>query len=907
MCYNRRVKLIKEGHMAYKALYRTYRPQLFREVVGQDAIVRMIQNAIANNKISHAYLLCGPRGTGKTTIARIFAKALNCDQRNDTEPCDTCVSCHEISDSNSPDVIEIDAASNNGVDEIRNIRDKVGFLPSGAKYKIYIIDEVHMLSTGAFNALLKTLEEPPKHVIFILATTEPQKLPATIISRCQRFDFKYVSISEIAKKVREVCSKEEIDISEEAIIAISEAAEGGLRDALSMLDQAISYADAKVTIEEVNEVTGNVNSDKMIELANQFEEKDINAALEIIDELISMGREVLKLVNGLLQFYRDALLYKNVKSVMYTKYIFEKQSFQELADRLSTEKIFFYIDVLSDTLTKMKYAQNPRIYLEIAVVKMINVSNEDLNFLKRIEYLEQKIDHLPAQTSAEGELLDHDKVEMIALKLEHVVGEFNKLELHKLKEKIDEFDVRFASLQTAPAASNNSNLTKDIDQMKESMLILKTTFAGIATRIANLETSIEDVENAKTMLTSFEKQNNKVDLTNLLNDIKYIKEDIESLQDAVKELYRKTPTQIPAPQEETADLAPIAEKLGILEKKLYELISGELAVKQPTSIKKAKVSTNQIALFANDLTPIEEFKKPLVKEETDFQEFAREEKLEPTPEPQPTIVENQPTITPESNFTIEPKADVIQEPVVQTKVTIIQDIIRQEKPHSELVIAHREKDTLFEQEKQLLEKEMSHIRPTVPVEEKPEVKPKEPVKTPEESTPEAKDLYSSYDIKIVERIMHEARNEEARNDFRRIQKLWEVLERSVSPENLGIAETLKSGKIVAIGNKEMIITYDDYPSCNHVMRPSFKRKSMKVIYDLLGSIYHYIALPQELWLEKRKQYADQYMIGIKFPALAPFDASEIEQLKVSDDYQDPKDDILKKTVSFFGNDLVDIE
>ena len=900
--------------MAYKALYRTYRPQLFRDVVGQDAIVRMIQNAIANNKISHAYLMCGPRGTGKTTIARIFAKALNCEHREHLEPCDKCISCHEISDSNSPDVIEIDAASNNGVDEIRNIRDKVGFLPSGAKYKIYIIDEVHMLSTGAFNALLKTLEEPPKHVVFILATTEPQKLPATIISRCQRFDFKYVTISEISRRIREVCSKEEIEASEEAINAISEAAEGGLRDALSILDQAISYAEGKVTIEEVNEVTGNLSSDKLIELTTQFEEKDVNTALEIIDELINMGKEVMKLVNGLLQFYRDLLLYKNVNSVIYTKYIFEKQTFQTLASVLTPEKIFFYIDILSDALAKMKYSQNPRIYLEIAIVKMINLSSEDLNFVNRIEQLEHKVEHMPSAVSGEGDMADPEKVEMMALKLEHVVSEFNKLELYKLKEKIDDFESRLASNQPTSQVTIDSSVSKDLDQIKETILILKTSYSGIASRLTNLEETTDQLEAIKTAFTSFEKQNNKSDAVNMTNDIKYLKEDVESLQEVVKELVQTTKATSANPSSHIAVDPSLQEKVNAIEKKLYEVMSGELANRQITPTKKSKISNNQIALFANDLTPIEDFKKTAVKEDINFQDLARKEKL---------VVPDELLVVADEKMLLSSEKPPIIEQVVEKQIskmeekkpltthsqmTIEEDIIRQEKPHSELVITKRDKDSLFEQEKELLEKEMEHIRPSIPQEKKANGKTVIlPTASPLENEEDAPTCYLAYDIKIVERIMHDARNEESRNDLKRIQTLWEKLDRSVSPDDIGIAETLRQGKIAAVGSKEMIIIYDDCPSCNRVMRPSFKRKSMKLLYDILGGIYQYIALPQTIWDAKRKEYVDQYMIGIKFPALSPFDSTTLDQLKIQDDYQDPKEDIVKKTVDFFGDELIEFE
>ena len=272
--------------MSYKALYRTYRPQIFKDVTGQEVVVKTLQNAIKNNKISHAYLFCGPRGTGKTSIARIFAKALNCTNLNVNEPCDECISCKEISQGINPDVIEIDAASNNGVDEIRDIREKVKYLPSGSKYKIYIIDEVHMLSGGAFNALLKTLEEPPKHVVFILATTEPQKLPATIVSRCQRYEFKSLGVEEISERLKQICDLEDVTITEEALNSISESAEGAMRDALSILDQAISYGNKNIQIDDINGVTGSLSFDKVIGLGNAIENKNIHNTLEIIHELL---------------------------------------------------------------------------------------------------------------------------------------------------------------------------------------------------------------------------------------------------------------------------------------------------------------------------------------------------------------------------------------------------------------------------------------------------------------------------------------------------------------------------------------------------------------------------------------------------------------------------------------------
>lgn len=253
--------------MAYVALYRAYRPQKFVDVVGQQHIIKTLQNAIKLNKVAHAYLFCGPRGTGKTTLAKIMAKALNCEHGPTIEPCDTCDICQGIQKGTVADVIEIDAASNNGADDIRALRDSVKYMPSVGKYKVYIIDEVHMLSNAAFNALLKTLEEPPKHVIFILATTEPYKLPATILSRCQRFDFQSLSIEEILKRLKVVAQQEGIKMSEEAFTQIASSAEGGMRDALSLFDQTISFSvHEEITLEDVLAVSGNVSYKELLSL-----------------------------------------------------------------------------------------------------------------------------------------------------------------------------------------------------------------------------------------------------------------------------------------------------------------------------------------------------------------------------------------------------------------------------------------------------------------------------------------------------------------------------------------------------------------------------------------------------------------------------------------------------------------
>ncbi|MDD3999405.1 MAG: DNA polymerase III subunit gamma/tau [Bacilli bacterium] len=487
--------------MAYKALYRTYRPQTFSEVIGQDHIVRTLQNSLANGKMSHAYLFTGPRGTGKTSVARIFAKALNCTTLMENEPCGKCVSCREISETNSPDVVEIDAASNNGVDEIRDIRDKVKFLPAGSKYKIYIIDEVHMLSQGAFNALLKTLEEPPKHVIFILATTEPHKVIPTIISRCQRFDFKALSVKEITHLIARVAEKENFKISEEAIVAISEGAEGGMRDALSYLDQAASFTDDEINIDDVNSVTGNLNYDKIIELARYFEEKNISQALKTISDLIIMGKEVNKVVSGLLQFYRDILLYKSIDTSMFTKYIYEKAEFKNLASKIDAKKIFYYVDVLSDVQIKIKTSSTPGIYLDIAVIKMINeIEGED--YQGRIKALEEKV-----ANQIGGEFAyDEEKINLLESKVNKVISELSRLDLPGLVNQVKDLEKTSTKDQTTELTALKTEIEtlKEAKESRESLIQAKDKqtinekgdfdYLLFEKKLLNLEEKIDNLE-----------------------------------------------------------------------------------------------------------------------------------------------------------------------------------------------------------------------------------------------------------------------------------------------------------------------------------------------------------------------------------------------------------------------------
>ncbi|MFH0766733.1 MAG: DNA polymerase III subunit gamma/tau [Bacillota bacterium] len=349
--------------MAYVALYRAYRPKAFSEVSGQKVIIKTLQNALLHDKIAHAYLFSGPRGTGKTSIAKIFAKAVNCLNQPTNEPCNQCDICKGIDRGDIPDIIEIDAASNNGVDEIRDLRDKVKYMPSVGKYKVYIIDEVHMLTPGAFNALLKTLEEPPKHVIFILATTEVHKIPPTILSRCQRFDFKNIETLDIIEKLDEIVVKEKIGITPEAVRAIAVNSEGGLRDAISLLDQAISFADNSITEDDVHQVSGSVSKKALTEMLTAISNKEISKAMVILKDLIAEGKEITRIVNDLILALRDILLEK-ATTVELPKY-------SELLSVFSFDRIYFYLDVLNQLQQDMKWTHQKRAYVELGLIKMM--------------------------------------------------------------------------------------------------------------------------------------------------------------------------------------------------------------------------------------------------------------------------------------------------------------------------------------------------------------------------------------------------------------------------------------------------------------------------------------------------------------------------------------------------------
>lgn len=363
--------------MSYQALYRVWRPRTFADVVGQSHITTTLQNAISQNKFSHAYLFSGPRGTGKTSAAKIFAQTINCEQMPAREPCNECSACLGILDGSISDVIEIDAASNTSVDDIRDIRDKVKYAPTSVPYKVYIIDEVHMISMNAFNALLKTLEEPPAHVVFILATTEPHKIPLTIISRCQRFDFKAINNKVIFDRMKTITDHEEVVVSSEALEAIALTASGGMRDALSILDQAISYSEGQIELEDVLAVTGGVAQSVLTDMTKQMHEQDIKETLQLFDAIVQNGKDPGRFVFDFIYFLRDVLFYKTTPALAaYLERAVVTDDFKRLAEEVEFAWVQDAIARFTECEQQIKWTNNPKIFVEVTIIMVTNRHGE---------------------------------------------------------------------------------------------------------------------------------------------------------------------------------------------------------------------------------------------------------------------------------------------------------------------------------------------------------------------------------------------------------------------------------------------------------------------------------------------------------------------------------------------------
>jgi len=989
--------------MAYKALYRTYRPQKFSEVVGQETIVKALQNALSAGKITHAYLFSGPRGIGKTTIARIFAKALNCEKGHVSEPCCECSSCKEISEGVSPNVIEIDAASNNGVDEIRDIREKSKFLPAGAKYKIYIVDEVHMLSTGAFNALLKILEEPPKHVIFILATTEPHKVLPTILSRCQRYDFHAFTKDEIKYTLKMACENEKVNITEEALDAISVNAEGGMRDAYSILDQVIALSGDTINVEDVDNITGSVGVKKTLELVNLIENKDISNALGVINELVNLGKDAGKIVNNLLEFYKDTIIYKSVSENTFSseKAILNTEEYKAYANSVDLQKLFYYVDILNDLQNKIRFSTTPLIYLEVSLIKMINITQGDMDFSKRIGDIEESVRDLKnvkfANTSVSYNTgVDMEKINMLDEKINQVINELNRMELPKLITKVQEFEASSPNL----FIKKINELMGQISKVSEEVELLKVTNGNsdIEPKIVNNEVvSDERLEALEELIKKNKPTVNYTEIESFIDrKLDYFEEKINKNKEEDKKPVKEEKNVIFISDE-------LEDRLRVLEQNTFKLMSGALIPQENPAKKQkpVKAKEQQLALFSDELIAPSEIQ--VVNEKVDFSELENEEValedvvVNEVVSEEVQVAENNMDDTIEEEMNEEITLEEISKDEEDTLAVEEENI--EEVESQDEVVANDSEDLQEEVKEEVFELKPRHLNPfeknndnlnrinaiSQAEKEKPKrrekVDPnadlfamysqslqnkdnqKEEVKDSglspaekalnqsvaslgshyvtanselvrgergsseiyfgayrssnpivdkkderkealqEDSKVENNDtVQTGYDVKVLERILNDSRTEEARNDKSRLANLWKFLPTLAPSDKRGVAEMLAEGVINAVGKNEFVITYSSSAICNQVMSKRFKRESLKLLYEMLDSEYDYLALPNDVWFEKRTEYVNQYNIGIKYPKLTPFNNPE---LNVAEEYEEKSESekMLEKARSIFGDNL----
>lgn len=502
--------------MAYQTLYRKYRPKTFELVYGQDVIVKTLKNVIKNDKLSHAYLFTGPRGTGKTSSAKLFAKAINCLNNKDGDACNECENCKSFNNNSNPDIIEIDAASNNGVDEIREIKNKVSLVPSMSKYKVYIIDEVHMLSIGAFNALLKTLEEPPEYIIFILATTEPQKIPATIISRCQRFDFKSISHDKMKQCLENIISKENITIDDGAIEEIINNSKGGMRDAIGLLDQASAFCNNNITANDIEELSGNISIKQIRTFLSNIMQKEYNVIFDSISNYSSNGKDFALICEKIINYIREGILYK--KKINTDKILDEDKN---IFDKLSDTDLYDLIDYLSDTLVKVKNSYQKELTFEVQMIQMIDkIFNKESNVSRETSINEIKVENtdVPRETSINEMKVENTNVPRETLKIENktdsVIEELKNVRINNILKNATKQNITFIK----DLWSNiNEYLINEKYKMVAGMLVNATPVAaskkGIIITLP-LESSISRIEkeydNSKELLNEIYNENYKV-------------------------------------------------------------------------------------------------------------------------------------------------------------------------------------------------------------------------------------------------------------------------------------------------------------------------------------------------------------------------------------------------------------
>lgn len=472
--------------MAYMALYRKWRPQDFSDLIGQEHISETLSNAINTGKVAHAYLFSGPRGTGKTSTAKILAKALNCEHGPTPSPCNQCVCCQKINDGSFMDVFEIDAASNRGIDEIRDLRETVKFAPVDGKYKVYIIDEVHMLTTEAFNALLKTLEEPPSHVVFILATTEVHKVPITIQSRCQRYDFKRITKDDILKRLVTITDEMGLNADKDALSVIAIQADGGMRDALSLLDQCLAFTKDELTVTQVRKVLGLVGHDWIWQITDALAQKDSQTILTIIDEVIAQGKEIKQLLNELVLHFRSIMLYKASNKLLNLNMYFEDEEIlARQAKSFTHEQIMQIIQKIHEAINEIKWASQPRITAEVLFLKLCWQGEVENNSSEKIMPMMNNIPAVNNKNTSEAKIM---ALEQTVSRLDRIVKALSS-QLANMQEKY----------KTAPIVNTSVSTNNNVEQMQTMPLqqpMIKAKANSINSENKNINVNVMPMENA---------------------------------------------------------------------------------------------------------------------------------------------------------------------------------------------------------------------------------------------------------------------------------------------------------------------------------------------------------------------------------------------------------------------------
>ena len=1052
--------------MAYKALYRTYRPTRFDEVVGQKHIIKILENAVSEGKISHAYIFSGLRGIGKTTIARIFAKAVNCTNPQNGEPCNECPNCRAIMNDETTDVVELDAASNNGVDQMREILEKVNFLPSKLKKKVYIIDEAHMLSTAAFNALLKTLEEPPAHVIFILATTEPYKIPSTILSRCQRLDFKQLSTHEIIEMLIKVCEKENIKITDEALQGIAEMSEGGMRDALSILDQARVYNFEQITIEDIDNITGRVSYKYLTELITALNNQDTEFALDKVTDLIEMGKEVNRILTSLIQFCRDLLLYKNLREGSKIQYIYNKEDFVELATQTSESKLFYYVDMFVDIQNKIRFTNSPKIYLEVGIIKIINGAAQDIDVLAQIQKIEEKIENIQVVNGGEGGTEIISRINTLDNQVKKLNAEVNRQNIQTFKEKIEakismledlslankaqpaqleekiqeisesiqEIEVKLEAT-TAHEAENttttdqqlnerintvenktieikepntleNFELGSEISKIKEELENIKnsasvkenkdtTNYQELLDRITKLEenensNAAREVQESQEMCLKTSDFEQKTDTTNyqeLLDRITNLEENENSnavgeVQDN-SEIYQKlanleekvlniTTFDSQDSKNNSSTSNDLKERIVVVEEYLDMIINrvDELArnmkmvnvsgdenytsntevdqlnenyISLVTLVQNLQLSLSEMENKLANVTDNAEYKEEIntkienaindiqskivdtrgeltnsiIANYNDLLDKVNELSNQHSDDYMSLIQDNKQAIQDAKDYSI--KLSIrIQE--IQTKVdeinTKLDGGLTKRRSPFEIVREPEENENEKTTEPVIAKAKEEEVEtPTSKVEERPSLIKNERtvvIRTPLQR--EAKELETTdesakvYDVKIVERILHQARDQKCREEKINILSNWSKLEDRVGHLLSPTAKLLSEGTLTANGYNELLIVYPHASMCNHLMEPKGHTNALQVLKITFGKDYDFIALPENTWQEKRLEYAGQYNMGIKYPRLTPIKNPELKVVVINTStLSSKKNQSIHQAESFFGEDIVEKE